>query len=79
MKKMPNHLLATLYLTTDKEQIGFLKFLLEGYDGLCILTTINANLGKIKVITTESRHDELQAVIRCIADKINITYDNLER
>ncbi len=33
----------------DKENIGFLKFIIEAYDGMAQLTTINAKAGIISI------------------------------
>jgi hypothetical protein len=38
-----------LYLRIDPRQIHYLKFLLEGYDGMAILSTIDAQSGLVLV------------------------------
>jgi len=64
--------LEILYLKIEKEKIGFFKFLLEGYDGLCTQTTVDAGQGKIKLIVPESRSNELRAVINNLTRQLNI-------
>ncbi len=41
--------LATLYTRIPFNKIALLKFLLEGYDGLAILTTVNRDIGLISI------------------------------
>jgi len=38
-----------LYLRIDPRQIHYLKFLLEGYDGMAILSTIDVQSGLVLV------------------------------
>ncbi len=74
MPKQPCQL-KQLYFKIDKGKIGFLKFLLEGYDGLCVLTTVASKEGRIKLIVPESRYDELDLVIKSVAEQLHITSD----
>ena len=36
-----------MYLRIDPRQIHFLKFVLEGYDGLAVLSTVDAGAGVV--------------------------------
>ena len=38
-----------LYLRIDPRQIHFLKFLLEGYDGMAVLSTIDVQSGLVLI------------------------------
>ncbi|RJX29804.1 MAG: DUF4911 domain-containing protein [Desulfurivibrio sp.] len=40
---------SKLYLRIDPRRIVYLKFLLEGYDGLAILSTIDAHAGLVLI------------------------------
>lgn len=40
---------SKLYLRIDPSRIVYLKFLLEGYDGLAILSTIDAHTGLVLI------------------------------
>ena len=53
-KNILKNILRNIYLETikkyyqvDKREISFLKFIFEAYDGIAILTTIDAKSGKI--------------------------------
>jgi hypothetical protein len=55
--------LATLPLRIDCRRIGYLKFILEGYDNMALVTTLNAREGMIVLRYPPSFHDELLAII----------------
>ena len=40
---------SSLQLKISPERIHFLKFILEGYDGLAILSTINSRQGLVEI------------------------------
>lgn len=50
--------MITLYLYINRDKIGFFKFLLEGYEGMAVLSTIDPQQGLVKVILPYSRYDE---------------------
>jgi len=37
------------YLRIDRREICFLKFILEAYDGIASLTTVNSDLGVVRL------------------------------
>ena len=41
--------MAILYARIPTGKIAFLKFILEGYDGLAVLTTVNRALGLVSL------------------------------
>lgn len=53
----------TLSLRIDPRRIGYLKFILEGYDGMALVTTINAKEGKVIIRYSSSFHHQLLAII----------------
>lgn len=55
--------IGTLPLRIDPRRIGYLKFILEGYDGMALVTTMNAQEGRIVIRYSLSFHDDLLAVI----------------
>ena len=48
-----------LYLRIAPKSIVFLKFILEGYDGLALVTTIDRHNGIVRLVVPSQRHDEL--------------------
>ncbi len=58
--------LAILYTRIPLRKIALLKFLLEGYDGLAILTTVNREIGLISIRYFPSCRDELVGMLESI-------------
>ncbi len=50
---------STLYLRLNRERIAHLKFILEGYDGLALLSTIDAQQGLVKIRCCRRCYDDL--------------------
>lgn len=48
-----------LFLRVKPAKIGFLKFILEGYDGLVLLSTVNNSSGLIRLAVPSSCYTEL--------------------
>ena len=60
-------LFRDLYIRIDPKSIAFLKFIIEGYDGLALLTTIDRRDGLVKLLVPTSRHDELWKLLAELA------------
>ena len=60
-------LFCDIYIRIDPKSIAFLKFIIEGYDGLAILTTIDRRDGLVKLLVPTSRHDELWKLLEELA------------
>ncbi|MEW6218057.1 MAG: DUF4911 domain-containing protein [Thermodesulfobacteriota bacterium] len=52
------------------ERIGFLRFILEGYDGLAILTTQDNRLGIVEILVSPDQEAELLSLLGCLAETI---------
>lgn len=48
-------------------RIGYLKFLLEGYDGLAMLTTLDATTGLVRLYVHRSRYAEAVRLLESLA------------
>lgn len=62
-----NTMFCDLYIRINPKKIAFLKFIIEGYDGLALITTINRHDGLIKLLVSTSRHDELWKLLAELA------------
>ncbi len=60
----------TIFLRIRKEKIGWLKFIIDGYDGLATLSTLSVSDGLIKIWTTKSSLAQLFAVLNAVAEEI---------
>jgi len=57
----------SLYLYLSPARISLLRFLLEGYDGLAILTTIDCKAGLVRLLFPHSRYTELMGFLAAVA------------
>jgi hypothetical protein len=58
--------LHTFYLRIRSDRISLFRFLLEGYDGLAVLSTMDVNQGLVRLIVPESRYVELWLLLAAI-------------
>lgn len=59
-----------LYLLIDPAKFHILKFILEGYDNLAIISSVDARQGVVKLRYTEDMADELFALLAAIAPSV---------
>ena len=59
-----------LPLRVNPRRIGYLKFILEGYDGMAVVTTLDAKEGDIVLRYPSSFHNELTAIINDVSTHI---------
>jgi len=51
------------FIQTERRHIDFINKIIEAYEGLGIVRTLDAKLGTIKVISTEFYADDVRGVI----------------
>lgn len=51
------------YYRVDSREISFLRFVLEGYDGLAVLTTIDADSGNVVIFTAPGCEGDIAGVV----------------
>lgn len=57
---------AVLLVTIPTSKIAFLKFILEGYDGLAVLSTVDRKVGLVSLRYFPSCRDELIALLESL-------------
>ena len=62
--------LVEWYLLIRPEQISWLRFILEGYDGLAILTTMSAKIGLVRLQAFDSSFEETMHLLDSLATKL---------
>ncbi|MCI5220784.1 MAG: DUF4911 domain-containing protein [Candidatus Electrothrix sp. LOE2] len=65
-----NDRMQTFYLRVRPERIALFRFLLEGYDGLAVLSTMDAKDGLVRLIVPQSRYTELWRLLFAICDDL---------
>lgn len=69
MSRVPDEMYI-FYLRIRPERIGLFRFLLEGYDGLAVLSTMDARQGLVRLIVPESRHAELWQLLDALCEDL---------
>ncbi len=60
------------YFYIDPREIYYFKFILEGYDGLGVINTIDRESGLIRVIVSESQKDVFDMLVFALADELRL-------
>ena len=66
--------LVEWYLLIRPEKISWLRFILEGYDGLAILTTMSAKIGLVRLQALNSSFEETMNLIDYLAIELTPFY-----
>ncbi|MFZ5775657.1 MAG: DUF4911 domain-containing protein [Thermodesulfobacteriota bacterium] len=67
----PGARLDALRLQVRPERIHFLKFILEGYDNMAILSTVDRNQGLVELKYPAELSDDLMLLLASMAGQIN--------
>jgi hypothetical protein len=60
------------YYRIDRRQIAYLKFILEGYDGMAVLTTIDAARGDVVIHIAPGCEEDFDGLIQDLAADVYI-------
>ena len=53
------------------DKISWLRFILEGYDGLAILSTVSAKRGLVRIQTLDCRYIETMHLLETLAESLS--------
>ena len=70
-------LFLTFYLRIRPDRISLFRFLLEGYDGLAVLSTLDAKQGLVRLLVPKSRTAELWQFLDAICENLCHIDNNL--
>jgi len=56
----------------DRRQISFIKFILEAYDNVAVLSTVDSNLGLVQVCMAPGCEDLVDGILKGLSAKIEI-------
>lgn len=65
------------FIQTEKKHIDFINKIMEAYEGLGIIRTLDANKGLIKIITIDTSKHEIDSIIDDL-NRRNISVEILE-
>jgi len=71
MNNMANSL-ANCRIRIDPEQIYFLKFILEGYDNLTIMSTVDQREGVVELKYPSELEEDVRGVLRSMAERLKL-------
>ena len=60
-------ILSEMFVTVQPSKIAFLKFILEGYDGLAILSTLDNKCGQLVLRFFPALRDDLLAILSSLS------------
>ncbi len=66
------------FLVIRPEHIGWLRFLLEGYDGLAVLTTLSVAKGLVRLRTLDCNYAEAMRLMEALAPKLTWANGTIE-
>ncbi|MDG4476787.1 DUF4911 domain-containing protein [Thiovibrio frasassiensis] len=64
--------LAKLQFRIDPEQIYFLKFILEAYDNLTIMSTVDQREGVVELKYPSELEEDVLGVVRSMAQRLRL-------
>ena len=69
--------MRTFYLRIRPDRISLLRFLLEGYEGLAVLSTVDVQQGLVRLIVPASRQAELWGLLEAVSEELAQEKDEL--
>jgi hypothetical protein len=64
------------YFRMDRKQIGLLRFILEGYEGIAALTTIDPAAGRVVLLVPPGCEAEVDTLLADLAGDIYMEPEN---
>jgi hypothetical protein len=61
-----------VYLTIDRGKIAWLTFLLESYEGLAVLRTVDPAAGRVLLLVAPGEEDETAELIQSIQEDLGL-------
>jgi hypothetical protein len=61
------------YFRVDRSHIAYLRFILEGYDGLATLSTVDAREGIVSFSIPESLVDDMDLLLQALGHELPMT------
>jgi hypothetical protein len=77
LQKQPNECSKKHFIIVPR-QIHFLRFILEAYEGIGMVTTLDANLGLIEVSVAPGCEEEVAQVLRTEAENLQLRPVSME-
>lgn len=66
--------LKKFILQIEPSSVYFLRFILEGYDNMYMLSTLDQPKGLVRIIAAEGAQDDLMEILRSLDWKIKLVF-----
>ncbi len=63
---------TTIRLTIDRRKIAWLKFVLDSYDGLALLRTLDAASGRVILLVGPGAEEEIIGLLDALKDELGL-------
>lgn len=72
MNNHPPKASTRLRLRVDRREIAYFKFILEAYEGVALLSTIDPHLGTVELLIGPGCEDDVHRIIKDLSGHIRI-------
>ena len=72
MNSHPPKASTRLKLRVDRREIAYFKFILEAYDGVALLSTVDPHLGTVELLIGPGCEDDVDRIVKALSGRIRI-------
>ncbi len=66
------YVMRSRYFQARRHELAYLQFIIDSYDGLAILSTIDSQAGVVKVAFSRHLEDDVEALLSALSEEIGI-------
>lgn len=60
------------FFRVDRGQHAYLTFIVESYEGICTVSTVDNAKGIVRVLPSEGQEEDLEGLLRALHDEIGM-------
>jgi hypothetical protein len=60
------------YFKVDRSQHAYLTFIVESYEGICTVSTVDNTRGIIRVLPSEGQEEDLEGLLAALRNEIGM-------
>jgi hypothetical protein len=60
------------FFKVERSQHAYLTFIVESYEGICTVSTVDNKNGIVRIIAPEGREEELEGLIHALQEEIGM-------
>ncbi len=66
----------TLRIVVDPYDIAYIRYTIEAYEGLCILTSLDSKRGILQISYPKEQEEDLKSIIKALSFEIQLKIEN---